>query len=928
MTLAQKQEFKDLVNLVEKASHIIGYNWPMTYFVHHNPINSLENLPFHEAIRLANRFLGSQGYLTNEIYRNEVNAGRIKLTHLDAAIKSYISKTGIDDSIELSGKKINKSSVIRTHLLIGITAPFSQFLGKFIDAHPDEKAIRLLTKKIHAKHNKGVASSLVYKNMTAIEWCDLVFDSNLEDHVNNELIKWCEAFLDEGHATWSMPGREKGFYEAWRALAMNEWSTCGIRNSNNKIRALSIDPVATVLEKLNTLCIPKEYWQDYISRHLASLHGWSSFINWRSKNNEYEWQKVYPIDLLQYLAVRLFYECELVEQTCQNEIKKEGNFDTIVSFEENKFKENSSIENEKLEAAWKLICLADSLGIGKHTILEASPKKLENLLLWINELSEKEHGPIWLDAYEQGYINELICKLKTSFYDKEEENLQIQRPLAQLMFCIDVRSEPFRRNLELMGNYETYGFAGFFGIPISFCAHDTQHFTAQCPAIIQPKHVVHEVIRDGEKNKETKNKSVKKLSELIKDIFKNMKNHFIAPFVAVEAFGWFFGWHLIERTFYPGIYRKWQKRLTKFLISPVNTEILPNLEGLDQEFSYEKQVSYIEDALRTIGLTENFAKIVLVTGHTSLSDNNPYEAALNCGACGGNSGEPNSRLFTKIANNKNVRQQIKKNGIVIPEDTIFISAVHNTTTDDIQFFDTEDIPETHLKELNDLKFDLEEASIKNCIERCKKLPGGSNKFTPKKVKKEVLRRSGDWSETRPEWGLSGNASFIVGRRNLTLNVNLNGRAFLNSYDYTDDPKGIYLESILTGPMIVGQWINAEHYFSTTDPEIFGSGNKIYHNIVGNIGVMSGPQSDLRVGLPIQTTTNGKIKFHEPLRLCVLIEAPRKQILHIINRNTSLKLLCENEWVRFFSIETSNSIEVFAYKPTNGWEIFKEDEYLT
>ena len=164
--------------------------------------------------------------------------------------------------------------------------------------------------------------------------------------------------------------------------------------------------------------------------------------------------------------------------------------------------------------------MADALGIGKHAILEASPKKLEKLLLWINELSEKEHGPIWLDAYEQGYINELIYKLKTSFYDKEEENLQIQRPLAQLMFCIDVRSEPFRRNLELMGNYDTYGFAGFFWHTNKFCAHDTQHFTAQCPAIIQPKHVVHEVIRDGEKNKETKNKSVKKLSELIKDIFK------------------------------------------------------------------------------------------------------------------------------------------------------------------------------------------------------------------------------------------------------------------------------------------------------------------------------------------------------------------------------------------------------------------------
>ena len=918
MMNSQKDEIKELINSVERASRVVGYSWPMAYFVHHNPISSLEVLPFHEAIRSANHFLGSRGYLSNKKYRKQVESGRIKIPHLDSAIQSYVLKHGMDDSLELGGKQINRSLVIRAHLLKGLTPPSQNSLSSFINNLPNKKTIQLISEKIDIVSHQKVSSPFIYKNMTSAEWCDRTFKTTIVERVNNELIKWCESFMDEGHATWSMPDREKGFYEAWRSLASNEWSTCGIRNSSKKIKALPKNPAETILEKLNMLCIPKEYWQDYLSLHLASLHGWSSFIKWRSKNPQYPWQKEYPIDLVQYLAVRLFYEWEIVKKTCQYEIKGEGNFKTIALLEQKKLRDIRPLGDKRLVAAWQLVSLADSLEIPQNEIEEATPQKLKILLFWINELPETEHGPIWLDAYEHGYIQGLISKLQISSKNKKEKSLSIRRPAAQLIFCIDVRSEPFRRNLEAIGYYETFGFAGFFGIPLSFCAHDTQHFTAQCPAIIQPKHEVNEAIRNGEQDKEIRNQKIKKISTLIKNSFNSMKNHFISPFTTVEAFGWFFGWHLIERTFYPGVYRKWWKLIREFLISPVTTEIQFNEEDPDFGLTIKEQISYIEDAMKTMGITKDFARIVLVTAHTSLSDNNPYEAALNCGACGGNSGEPNSRLFAKIANKAGVREQIIRNGIFIPEDTHFISAVHNTTTDEFQFLDIDDVPSTHLEELEAIKLDLEKAAIQNRIERCKKLPGADKNLQPKEVKKELLRRSGDWSETRPEWGLSGNASFIIGKRSLTLDTDLKGRAFLNSYDHTIDPDGTLLEGILMGPMIVGQWINAEHYFSTTDPEIFGSGSKIYHNVVGNIGVMSGPQSDLRVGLPIQTTKNGENFFHEPLRLCVFIDAPRKLILSIIKRQDTLKLLFDNEWVRLFSIEKRTETEIFVYKARQGW----------
>lgn len=44
--------------------------------------------------------------------------------------------------------------------------------------------------------------------------------------------------------------------------------------------------------------------------------------------------------------------------------------------------------------------------------------------------------------------------------------------------------------------------------------------------------------------------------------------------------------------------------------------------------------------------------------------------------------------------------------------------------------------------------------------------------------------------------------------------------------------------ILTGPQVVAQWSNMEHYFSAVDNEVYGSDSKIYHN--WSVGSASGP----------------------------------------------------------------------------------------
>jgi len=907
---------KALQSQVHQASMVIAHYWPMTTFVHHNPIRSLETFPFDDAIRIARRFIGSRGYLPNRMYRQLVQTGRITAQQVDAAIHSVIQHQ--EQAIDFDGQVVSQFDVVRAHLLEGITPPFDEAIPSLVEQQPHRVTISSLANRLNVQAKPNDQMNAIGKEMTLAAWCDRTFHTQLVWQIDREVIKWCEAFLDEGHASWPMPQREQGFYTAWHSLAAQEWSPCGIANSSKKIKALPESPEEALLEHLDTMAIPEELREDYLSHQLTALYGWASFIHWRSENSEYPWQKAYPIDLIQYLAVRLFYERTLVAQTCRTQLGIDGKLTDIVAYIQSKQTTTPNMDkNAQLAAAWQLSELANVLQIPQKVLEAATDQQLQQLLTWLNDFPESDHGPVWLKAYEVGYHEDLIGKIKTAVTNQANDR-QTTRPLAQVMFCIDVRSEPFRRQLETVGNYETIGFAGFFGIPISCRALDQHHETDQCPAIVKPAYTVHEIVRDGQNHDLEAHNAGNKFLHSLHEILLDLKSHVLTPYIMVEAIGWFFGWHLIERTFFPGIYRKWNKRFENVIVPPVATTITADKNDVGLGLSAKEQNTSIETALRTMGLTENFGRLIVVAGHTSQSDNNPYEAALNCGACGGNSGEPNARLFAIIANKPQVRESLAQNGIMIPEDTYFVGAVHNTTTDAVELYDLEDLPDTHRNDVLQLKADLQKAAVQNNLERCLRLPGVEKELSPSQAVKEIRRRSGDWSETRPEWGLSGNAAFIIGRRTLTRDLDLKGRAFLNSHDYRLDPTGALLEGILMGPMVVGQWINAEHYFSATDPEIYGSGSKIYHNVVGRIGIMSGAQSDLRTGLPIQSMANGDVIYHEPLRLFVAIEAPRERILEIIERQPTLKQLCDNEWIHLLAIDPESDKTLYLYREKQEW----------
>ncbi len=1057
-----------LRGLILVASEIVATNWPMRTFVHHNPLHGLEDLHFNDAVRRARKLLGGHGYLSNAAYRDYLRSGRIHPAHLDAAL----APLNQDKRATWGARTVTHAEVLRAHLLHGMTAPAEDTLEAVIARHPDRARIRALAGHLapamtppHLREQMTAAivdeQATLGRSSTLAAWCDRLLGADLTERIDREMVKWCEAFLDEGHAAWPMPGRERGFFGAWQWLAAQERSPCGIVGNRQKIAALPERPDDALLDSLDALGIPPEAWQDYLSHHLAALPGWAGFIKWRSDQSDYEWQQAHPIDLLQYLAVRVWYERELVHAACRDSLGIDGHLGSILTGMENHphhyylLRERGAghlpsayaseidrlrhttrptadryqqlteryaatfgprhEQTARLAAAWCVLTLARALEIDPASLLQTPPDELRLVLDWLDGFPESEHGPVWLNAFETGYRERLIQTLAGAqraapIHDVSAGEIT-SRHQAQAVFCIDIRSESFRRHLEATGDYDTYGFAGFFSVFIRYRALGSHHDTDQFPVIMKAKNSVREVVRTYHSRLLSRHEAGSNLLHAGHALLHDLKENVVTPYVAVESLGWFYSLPFIGKTVFTAWYQAWATRLRRVFVPKVATTVtvdkltrddvnemlaaeqrsiirraleeqfgdrhlnlsLERLEFLRKKaldepmadrhppkgsltleeetafiaglradyrinqgdafarmeritrigFTLAEQLFTVETALRMMGLTKNFARLVLLCGHGSTSENNPFEAALDCGACGGNAGKPNARVLAAMANKPLVRAELAKNGLVIPQDTYFLAGQHDTTTDQVELFDLEEIPHTHLKDLLRLVRDLEEAGRRNSRERCRRFPEIAADLSRTKAARETLRRGGDWSQVRPEWGLSGNSAFLIGRRELTRGLDLDGRVFLHSYDYREDVTGRLLEIVMTGPQVVGQWINMEHYFSTVDPDVYGSGSKIYHNVVGRLGVMAGPQSDLRTGLARQAVMDGERPYHEPMRLLTIIEAPRERITGIIRRHRPLQHLYHSEWVRLVALDPEEQI-FYDYHPIKGWMPFPSD----
>ncbi len=715
---------------------------------------------------------------------------------------------------------------------------------------------------------------------TTVERHDLLYGTGMAAATDREVAKWCAAYT--ANLLPLPPGRD--FYSFWRQVIVSDPASRRLlgKSGRKRLGALprrAIDAVAQSLEKLG---VSEEGVIPELSRQLARMPGWAGYAKWGSVWGGENPSAPAPL-LTDYLAVRLAYDAELLGV----------------------FFSGSSPGQLPHQLSGKTAAAKEA----KHADTSRTDSLPSGLQKKISLLSKAEADEVWLRSYENHYRDSLLSLLSAGGAKSDTP------PAVQAVFCIDVRSERIRRHLEEAGPYETFGFAGFFGLPISFRALGSEETISLCPVFAKPAALVTEKPARDAYQSAIRQLAGSRALEAAANSFNVIRKGGVSSFFTAEIGGFFLGPAAAVKTVFPARYATLRQRLHQRLAPKAETviDMSPDETGM----SDEEQALFAESLLLSIGITSNFAKIVLLCGHGSTTENNPYASMLDCGACGANRGGVSARAAAAVLNRARIRSLLEEKGIPIPGNTFFMAAEHDTATDQVGVLDTHLVPAEHRDAATALQRDLEAAGRKSAAERAADLPGHSKKDPGS----ETVFRSSDWAQVRPEWGAAGNAAFIIAPRKATVGLDLGGRCFLHSYDADADAAGTVLEAILSGPVTVGHWINAQYYFSAVDPEKLSAGDKTVHNIISGIGVTEGTGLDLKIGLPRQSLFYAGKARHEPMRLLTVVQAKKNLLEEIISRNATLGELFDGEWIHLAARDGENDAWHIR-RPGGKWDLWE------
>ena len=683
------------------------------------------------------------------------------------------------------------------------------------------------------------------------------------DFVTHQISQHCAAYFDVSQAAWN-PERV-GLYASWAKQLARDHSTAllmGYAGFSQKAASLSHDPRELIASATQALGIQSEQCADYYTALLMSINGWASWCayeRWQARLGTVPGQTDSD-DIIELLAIRLGWEWLLLQNP-----------------------HNAQIAPEWI-AARARNCWATAVFD-----------------------TQKRHDWLLQDALERAYQQPLARGLMNA-------PAVAAPPTVQAIFCIDVRSEVFRRALEASSStIQTRGFAGFFGLFISYSPTGTAMTRPQLPGLLASSRCVADEWDDCDSLSLGQAITQRRKQNLNwRSTWQSFRSAASSGFSFVETCGMLYAGKLLKNTL-PSYHTAQTVEQTGLSGDEVKASRprLQNLPGATAGAELQARCDMAAGILGAIGVTKDFARIVLLAGHGSQTANNPHAAGLDCGACGGQTGEVNARVLAALLNDAAVRTTLLAKNITIPASTWVLGGMHNTTTDELTLYDTDLMPASHAHDLALLNATLAQAGQRARAERAPTLGLAhlSNLARDtEQLEKTIKARANDWAQVRPEWGLANNAAFIVAPRTRSQHLNLAGRAFLHDYDHSQDTTLGVLELIMTAPMVVTNWINLQYYASVVDNVKYGSGNKVLHNVVGGrLGVFEGNGGDLRIGLPLQSLHDGQQWQHTPLRLSVFIEAPQTAIDSIIAKHAVVRQLVENQWLHLFQIDAKSEL---------------------
>ena len=684
--------------------------------------------------------------------------------------------------------------------------------------------------------------------------------------ITHQVSQTCAAYFDQRQADWQ-PARGQGLYAFWRDTLTHDHGIGMLMGLPGLQRSLGVlppsreDAEAWVLQRLG---LAGSAWADYLEAVLLTVQGWASwcaYLGWQAGL-----QGSADTHLRELLAIRLAWGTILLE--CKDDASAHRAF-------------------VEVQASWA--AAADALRQAEQALLP---------------------DEVWQLALEIGYQRGLLERLRAT---PGKPGVAVE---VQAAFCIDVRSEPLRRAIEsAWPAVQTLGFAGFFGLPAAYTPLAAQASRPQLPGLLAPslelrEHIVPAAGLGDAQGMERSARSARRRRFAWAQQAQAASRWPAAAFSYVEAAGW-----------------TYLGALTRWLRTPAAPRDNDDLDGLPGRYRplCRPRLVGLDDAakvdlaarvLGAMGLAREQAPLVLLVGHASQSANNAHAAALDCGACCGNSGEVNARALAELLNQPRVRAGLLERGIAISADTVFVAALHNTTTDEVDGFDIDLLPQHAQQRWQRLQQVLEQACDQVRRERAPRLWLDAG-LPSRQLLERLRRRANDGAQTRPEWGLAGNAALLLAPREFSRGAVLDGRCFLHDYDCADDAQGVLLEALMTAPLLVAHWINWQYHASACDPQRMGSGNKLLHNVVGgNIGVFEGNGGDLRIGLSRQSLHDGERWMHEPLRLTVIVRAAEDAIEQVLRRHAPLASLVDNTWMHLLRIDAGGACS--RRVPGGGW----------
>ena len=959
-------------DIVEHIGHYLPSQGPLKTFVHHNTLHHFEGEEFFDAIDRAAQVFSANTALPETSYQEFYYAGRIDLSDINRALVEDqldgspwllgVSRRKMVRSLmfaapvpltaetlrwrllekrylehfhyEVSATKVrhivlSDSKVPETRLREWLSAYeqivsdwHQEWLHELVDLHelmhsPQQSwsvgdSLRLLW-----------IASIVIAHDVLERRAD--FGSNhrkpaknspIEETVNPYLIKFTGSFLDAGLAHLTINDRSRGLLSAFfahmrnRSMVRPVW----LRGDTARYEALSASEIIEII--LRERGVPESEWESYLLNKALILKGWGGLV----RQSELGVAGVaFRAHLRDFLAVRFILE-ELAARYYEEFPHQLPDFGASSESFELMRPGLADVEDEATRirtTAYHLFHAFQLLPCSGSELLALAANERSDLVALVCEFDSPERLRVWHRAYEWNLYSRTAAAIVSLHEGKEQR--RVREPVCQVVCCIDDREESFRRYLEEINDgYETFGTAGFFGVDAEF--HSLYERPAPfCPVNIVPTHSVEVMARPGSEGRLFGLQRVKTLQSDM-EMFIETKSRSLLRGWLLALGGIVALVPLSLSTLAPRFMHRIRLRLKRSLLNPADESAImfAQEEGEDSagRYSLDEMAHRVKTLLLTTGLSRHLAPVVVIMGHGSFSTNNPYRSAYDCGACGGRPGRLNPRVFALMANRKDVRAKVREQGVDIPDTTYFVGAFHNTTTDAVEYFDTEGLSAANRKIFDAFRADVEVARAQNALERCRRFDDTEVKTVEEAIA-HVESRAHHIAQPRPEYGHATNAICVVGRRQVTKGLFLDRRAFLVSYDKTVDPEISALRNLLRAVIPVCMGINLEYFFSALDNQKYGAGTKLPHNVTSLLGLMTGYCSDLRTGLPAQM-----VEIHEATRLLVIIEQEPERLVEFMKLEPELAKLIKNRWVVVMAYSSeSNTMHYFDH--TGAFTVFDE-----